>query len=303
MTPTTGWPARVDGDFDGLRPYLRQLYRVPLLTAPEELALCRAIDDERVAALRCRASGAAAAAAAHEERLDALRKQLVTANLRLVVSVAKRYRRSGLPLMDLVQEGNIGLMKAVDRFDYRRGFRFSTYATWWIRQAITRAIALSGRTIRLPDNVIAALNRISAARRALTRELGRTPATFEVSERTGIPEARILLLLRAAEAPEPLEDATPSAAWSAELVDEAAIDPELHVVEADERRAVAASLRALDARERLALAWRFGLNDRPEQTYEAIAHRLGMSRKRARRLEEQALKRLRTRLRSRRRAA
>jgi RNA polymerase primary sigma factor len=275
---------RNDGwDAGSLRAYLDQIRRVPLLSAEQEVDLCRGIEN-----------------APSAERRAELRNRLTAANLRLVVSIAKRYRYSGLTLADLVQEGNLGLIKAVERFDYRRGFRFSTYATWWIRQAITHAIALTGRTIRLPGHVLALVQRIGAARAALVREHGRLPTSAELAARMQLPEARLHELLRTAEPPAPLEGPViGDAAIGDAVADRRTIDPETHVVKADERRVLGAALQSLDARDRLVIEMRFGLNRRRAHTLDEVGVCLGLTRKRVRLIEQRALKQMRSRTRRR----
>jgi len=233
--------------------------------------------------------------------LDALKGRLIQANLRLVVSIAKRYRHSSLSLLDLIQEGNLGLMKAVDRFQYRRGFKFSTYATWWIRQAITRAIADTGRTIRLPVHLVESLNRISAARRALVAELGRDPTVHELADRVEMPPDKVLLVLRSAA---PLADLDApvgdDAVFGAFLPDSGTLQPDAPVLEEDLREVVARSLDSLSDRERTVLQLRFGIGNGREHTLLEIGRRLGISRERVRQLEKQALAKLRRRHRLRR---
>jgi RNA polymerase primary sigma factor len=223
-----------------------------------------------------------------------LKARLIEANLRLVVSIAKRYQYADLPLLDLVQEGNLGLMKAVDRFDYRRGFRFSTYATWWIRQAIRQAIADTGRTIRLPVHVVDALNRVGTVRRAFEREHGREPTLRELADRTQIPEDKIKLVSRAGVPPVSLDaPLTGDTAVGELLPDTAAVSPDAALLDEDIRRVVTNGLAALTDRERLVLDLRFGLSQAREHTLAEIANRLGVSKERVRQIERQALTRLR----------
>jgi RNA polymerase primary sigma factor len=259
--------------------YFRQIARVPLLTREEEVDLFRRIERERNATRR-----------------RALKDRVIEANLRLVVSVAKRYVYSGLPLLDLIQDGNIGLMTAVDRFDYRRGFRFSTFATWWIRQAITRAVAQSGRTIRLPAHVVEALNRIGAARHALVKELGRDPTPAELAARARLTEERLTELLRAGLPPVELDAPVGEGGGLAQYIaDTTAASPESAVVGSDLQAHAEALLAGLSDRERQVLAWRFGLGNGGGQTLDAIGRRLGLSRERVRQIETRALAQLRRR--------
>jgi len=231
--------------------------------------------------------------------LDALRElkgRLMQANLRLVVSIAKRYRHTDLSLLDLVQEGNLGLMKAVDRFQYRRGFKFSTYATWWIRQAITRTIADTGRTIRLPVHVVDSLKRISATRVVLAKELGRDPTIQELSARTRMPAEKVMLLIRSG-APLASLDAPVSdeAVFGEFIPDTGSLSPEAPLLEEETLRRVKLALESLSDRERLVLELRYGIVNAREHTLQEIANRLGVSRERVRQVEQQAMQRLRRR--------
>jgi len=228
------------------------------------------------------------------DSVRALKRQLMEANLRLVVSVAKRYQHANLPFLDLIQEGNLGLMKAVDKFQYRRGFKFSTYATWWIRQAITRAIIDTGRTIRLPAHVVQDLNRIGAARRTLERSLGRDPTLPEIAAETRLTADKVRHALRSdvplASLDSPLAD---DAVFGDIVPDRVAVTPEDALLHADMRRRANVALSALSAREREVLELRFGLRNSHGRTLQEIADRLGVTRERVRQIEQRALKRLR----------
>lgn len=228
------------------------------------------------------------------ERVRELKARLIEANLRLVVSVAKRYRYSSVPLLDRIQEGNLGLMKAADRFKYRRGYKFSTYAIWWIRQAITRNLAEAGRTIRLPIHVVRSLNRIVAARAALARELGRDPTREELAARAQLPPEKVGLVLDAAH---PLVDldapAREGTTLETLLADAATPLPDAVALENDRWRAVARLLGSLSARERQVLEWRFGLGEGRDQTLEEVGQRLGLTKEGVRQIEKRALTRLR----------
>ena len=233
------------------------------------------------------------------ERMDhlyAVKNQLAQANLRLVVSIARRYLYSGLPLVDLIQEGNVGLLKAVDRFQYRRGFKFSTYATWWIRQAITHAVIRSGRTIRLPVHMVDALNRIVAARRALTGELGREPTVPELAARTHMSAEKVKLAL---------ESSAPIVSLDARVIQDSVLDefipdlttpsPDAVVMHRDALERANRGLESLPDRERQVLELRFGLVSDRALTLQEIGGRLGISRERVRQIERVALEKLRRR--------
>jgi len=199
-------PARPLGtdDADDLRLYLEAAAREPLLTKEEEVELAMTIEagkeaEERLRAGRLRSEKSIAKARREVRTAEAARQRFIMANLRLVVSVARKYQGQGLPLLDLIQEGNIGLMRAVELFDWRRGFKFSTYATWWIRQAVTRALADKGRTIRIPVHVVEKLNQISRAERVLIGQLGREPTVEEIGEAAGLPADEVEEILRSAQ--------------------------------------------------------------------------------------------------------
>jgi RNA polymerase primary sigma factor len=231
-----------------------------------------------------------------EVRVRQAKREMIEANLRLVVSVAKRYLRSGLPLLDLVQEGNLGLLKAVDRFQYRRGFKFSTYATWWIRQAITRAIADRGRTIRIPVHMVETLNKVSRVGRSLTGELGREPTPEELAKRVRIPARKIKLVLDSARKPVSLE--TPvgeDAALGQFIEDTTAGSPADEVMTQDLTAQMERALGRLTARERDVLRLRFGIGDERSHTLEEVGARFALTRERIRQIEAQALRKLRQR--------
>jgi RNA polymerase primary sigma factor len=230
------------------------------------------------------------------EALRALKRRLTEANLRLVVSIARRYRQSDLSLLDLVQEGNLGLLKAVDRFQYRRGFKFSTYATWWIRQAITRAIAQTGRTIRLPVHTVEALNRIETSRRTLREELGRSPTVDEIASHLSMPSGKVTRFLQVgaplASLDAPLAGETPFGEF---IADVGASSPDADLIEEDVLRQAGAALESLPARERRVLELRYGITNSREHTFEEIATRLDCTREAVRQIERRAFNRLRRR--------
>jgi RNA polymerase primary sigma factor len=228
------------------------------------------------------------------------KRELMEANLRLVVSVAKRYLGSDLSLLDLVQEGNIGLMKAVDRFQYRRGFKFSTYATWWIRQAITRAIADHSRTIRIPVHMVETLNRISRVNRNMINEMGREPTPEELAQRTGVPAKKVRLILESSRKPLSLETPIGEDSELGDfLEDKSTGSPNDSLLNQDLTTQVERALATLSAKEKEILRLRFGIGEEGEHTLEEVGRRFAVTRERIRQIEAKALRKLRHPLRGR----
>ncbi|MBF1686372.1 MAG: RNA polymerase sigma factor RpoD [Selenomonas sp.] len=259
---------------DPVRMYLKEIGRVPLLTAEEEVDLARRM----------------------EAGDESARHRLEEANLRLVVSIAKRYVGRGMMFLDLIQEGNLGLLKAVEKFDYSKGYKFSTYATWWIRQAITRAIADQARTIRIPVHMVETINKYIRVSRQLLQELGRDPTPEEIAHRMGLSVARVREIMKISQEPVSLE--TPigeeeDTHLSDFIEDEAAPDPADAASMLLLKEQISEVLTTLAPREAEVLRLRFGLVDGRSRTLEEVGQNFGVTRERIRQIEAKALRKLR----------
>lgn len=261
---------------DSVKIYLQQIGKIPLLTAEQELDVARKIK---------------------EENDDKAKETLVNANLRLVVSIAKKYIGRGLSFLDLIQEGNMGLMKAAEKFDYAKGYKFSTYATWWIQQSITRAIADKSRIIRLPVHMIETLSKIKKVTVDLTTETGKAPSKEEIAYRVGIPVSKLTSLIKAAQSTISIETPATTKDESSKLgdfiVDESTVSPDSRVSQENLFEDIQKMLNQLSPKERDVLIMRYGLNDDGNRkTLEEIGSRYGVSRERIRQIENRAISKL-----------
>ena len=259
---------------DPVRMYLKEIGNVPLLSTEEEIELAKKV----------------------EEGDEAAKKKLTEANLRLVVSIAKKYVGRGMPFLDLIQEGNMGLMKAVDKFDYSKGYKFSTYATWWIRQAITRGIADTGRTIRVPVHMVETINKTLRMTRTLLQELGREPTPEEVAERLNVPVSRVREVLKISRDPVSLD--TPIGEEDDShlgdfIEDDSALSPADSAAFSMLREELNTALESLTDRERQVVELRFGLRDGRARTLEEVGREFNVTRERIRQIEAKALRKLR----------
>ena len=266
-------PTPIETTTDALQLFLREAGRHRLLTAAQEVALAKRI-----------------------ERGDAEAKaQMIQSNLRLVVSIAKNYRNQGLPFLDLIQEGTLGLIRAVEKFDWRRGFKFSTYATWWIRQAVARAIADKGRTIRMPVHVVEKLNKIGRAERKLVTELGREPTAEEIAEVTGIDPEEVDSIKRSAQAPVSLEKPVgdeEESEFGHFIADHSMPRPDEVAETTIRQETLRRALEMLAYRERRVLELRYGLGGEHPRTLDEVGRTFNVTRERIRQIENQSLKKL-----------
>jgi RNA polymerase primary sigma factor len=302
---TTRRRARHDDEPDLVGQYLAQIGSTPLLTADEEVALAKRIEAGLYATELLRAADAGEQRLSESRRRElavvaeegrAAKDHMIRANLRLVVSAARKHARRGLPFLDVVQEGNLGLIRAVEKFDYAKGFKFSTYAMWWIRQAIERGLAEQSRTVRLPAHISETVSKINRIDRDLNRMLGREPTVEEVAEEAGLPVDRVVELRRVARDSVSLD--TPvgddGETTLGELIEDGDV---LQAADIAEQRALTTSLRDLVAtltpREATIIKLRFGLEDGQPHTLQEVADQVGLTRERVRQLEKKALAELR----------
>jgi RNA polymerase primary sigma factor len=263
----------VEPSLDSLRLYLRSIGRVALLTGPEEVVLAKRIERGDVSA----------------------KQQMVEANLRLVVSIAKGYLGRGLSFLDLIQEGSLGLIRAVEKFDYRRGYKFSTYATWWIRQAVTRAIADKGRTIRIPVHMVEKLNKVIGAERQLVQQLGREPTADEIAAALSCPSSEVREILRMAQQPVSLEKPVgeeDDSALGDFIEDQSAESPFELAARTMRDEHVSRALAVLPRREREVIEMRYGLTGERPRTLEEVGQAFNVTRERIRQIENHTLKKL-----------
>jgi RNA polymerase primary sigma factor len=295
------------GTSDPVRMYLKEIGRVPLLTGDEEVEYARRIEEGGKAAAHLADLAAAGEMASLEfaerrtlqrtvRRGEDAREVLIEANLRLVVSIAKRYVGRGMQFLDLIQEGNLGLMRAVEKFDYTKGFKFSTYATWWIRQAITRAIADQARTIRIPVHMVESINKVHRIQRQMVQELERDPTVEELAERVGLSAERVREIQRISLDPLSLDSPVGEEDDSnlADFIEDPAADsPADAAARRMLNRAVVDALDELSEREKAVVRLRFGLDDGQSRTLEEVGKEFGVTRERIRQIESKTLAKLR----------
>jgi RNA polymerase primary sigma factor len=298
--PTPRTPFDDGGGTDLTRRYLREIGRIPLLSGADEVRLARAVEAGLLAGDRLATGpdpGPDREALVELVRLGQVAKAgLIEANLRLVVSIARRYTRRGLPMLDLIQEGNVGLIRAVERFDHARGFKFSTYATWWIRQAISRALAEQGRTIRLPVHVVDELNRVLRVLRTMSQSQARDPSVDELAAATSLSVDRVVELLSYAEEPVSLQLPVGESAdnvFGDFVEDTDELSPEELVAQLLLRDQVEQVLDGLSDREKAVVRLRYGLHDGRTRTLEEVGREFGVTRERVRQIEHRTLTKLR----------
>ncbi len=298
ITGQDHWQENLD-TLDSINQYRHEISKTPLLTAAEEKKLARAMSAGRKAEklLRHRTSAKERAHLIQAiQRGERARRKLVQANTRLVISIAKKYRNWGAPFGDLIQEGNLGLIHAADKFDYRRGVRFSTYATWWIRQSVTRAIAEQGRLIRLPVHLWEKVNRTARVERALEQELGREPTAQEIAFKVGTTPRKIAQLAKNAEQPLSLEMPVGEEGernLGETIADDIAPDPFEVASRTVLRDEIGKALASLTPREERIMELRFGMSGGGAHTLDEIGDELGFTRERVRQIEVEALRKLR----------
>jgi RNA polymerase primary sigma factor len=264
---------KAEGTTDSLQLFLKDVGKVPLLTAKQEVELAKRIEMGDLAA----------------------KQKMVESNLRLVVSIAKNYRNQGLAFLDLIQEGTLGLVRAAEKFDYRKGYKFSTYATWWIRQAVARAIADKGRTIRMPVHVVEKLNKINRAERKLIGELGREPSIAEIADAIKLPEQEVESIKRSAQTPVSLEKPVgddEESEFGQFLADEKAVSPEDAAETVLRNETLQDVLNTLSYRERRVLELRYGLGGEHPRTLDEVGRTFNVTRERIRQIENQSLQKL-----------
>lgn len=285
---------------DPVRTYLKDIGKIRLLTAEEEVELAKKIEEGKEAAKILQT----AAELTDEERFrlqrkvkegEKARKKLITSNLRLVVSIAKNYLGRGLSFLDLIQEGNLGLMKAVEKFDYKKGYKFSTYATWWIRQAITRAIADQARLIRIPVHMVESINKMNKVMKKLAQELKREPTAEEIAAEMGIDVEKVEEMMKISSEPVSLEQPIGEEEDSTVgdfVPDERVPDPVEHAAKKMLREDIKKLLEGLSERERKVIELRYGLIDGQQRTLEEVGQEFGVTRERIRQIESKAIKKL-----------
>ena len=289
------------GSFDPVQMYLKEIGKVPLLTGPQEVSMAKRFEagigaDEQLAAEGEISPEQQASLRAVVRDGELAKSQLIEANLRLVVSIAKRYVGRGMALLDLVQEGNLGLIRAVEKFDYTKGFKFSTYATWWIRQAITRSIADQARTIRIPVHMVETMNKVTRMQRQMLQELGREPSVEEIAAKVELTPDRVREVQRLGQEPVSLEapvGAEEDSSLGDFVEDPNATAPATAAARALLTEAVEEALEELNERERAVVRMRFGLDDGQVRTLEEVGREFKVTRERIRQIESKTLAKLR----------